>query len=75
MALYGLTGVRMDTRGRISRARMQRADGATNQWLGEPGEYEAHEIANFIATGDEVYSIFVVTGGTVLGPKFRTVRL
>jgi hypothetical protein len=73
MALYGLTGVHINQRGRVVRARMQRADGATNTWLGQPGEFEAHEIANLIATGDEVYGVFIVPGGTALGPKFHSV--
>ena len=73
MALYGLTGAHVNEEGRVERARMQRADGATNQWLGQPGEYEAYEVANLIATGDDIYSIFIVPGGTALGPKFRRV--
>ena len=73
MALYGLMGVHINARGRVERARMQRADGATNQWLGQPGEFEAHEVADLIAAGDEIYSIFIVPGGTALGPKFRRI--
>jgi hypothetical protein len=73
MALYGLTGVLIDENGQIVRARMQRVDGATGAWLGQPGEFEAAEIANSIATGDEVYSIFIIPGGSVHGPKFRQV--
>lgn len=73
MALYGLTAVHLNESGRVMRARMQRTDGATNSWVGQPGEFEAHEVANFIATGDDVFSIFIVPGGTVLGPKFRRV--
>ena len=48
-------------------------DGATNSWAGQPGQFEAHEVANLIAVGDEIFSIFIVPGGTVLGPKFRVV--
>lgn len=73
MALYGLTGVHINTHDRVARARMQRADGATNAWVGQPGEYEAHEVANLIALGNEVFAVFIVPGGTVLGPKFRRV--
>jgi hypothetical protein len=71
MALYGLTAVHIDPRGRIARARMQRADGATNHWVGQPREFEAHEVANMIAAGDEIFAVFIVPGGTVLGPRFR----
>lgn len=73
MALYGLTAVLIDENGQVRRARMQRIDGATNKWLGQPGEFEAAEIANSIATGDDVYSIFDIPGGSVHGPKFRRV--
>ncbi len=73
MALYGLMAVHLDNSGRVTQARMQQADGATNTWLGQPGQFEAHEVANLIAIGDNVYSIFIVPGGTVLGPKFRRI--
>ena len=73
MAIYGLMAVRLNDAGRVTQARMQRADGATNSWLGQPGQFEPNEVANLIATGDEVFSIFIVPGGTVLGPKFRRV--
>lgn len=71
MAIYGLTGVHIGDKGRIERVRMQPVDGATNEWIGEPREFEAHEAANFIAVGDEIYSIFISEGDTVLGPKFK----
>ena len=73
MGLFGLTGVHIDGRGRVVKARMQRADGALNGWVGQPGEFEAHEVANMIVTGDDVYSIFITPGGTTAGPKFRRV--
>ena len=73
MALYGLTAVHLDASGRVTRARMQLINGATNSWIGQPGEFEAHEVANRIAIGDDIYSIFIVEDGTVLGPKFRHV--
>jgi hypothetical protein len=71
MAIYGLMAVHLDASGRVTQARMQQVNGATNSWIGQPGQFEAHEVANLIAIGDDVYSIFIVPGGTVLGPKFR----
>jgi hypothetical protein len=71
MALYGLTAAHLDASGRVVRARMQQVDGATNSLIGQPGQFEAHEVANLIAIGDVIYTIFIVPGGTVLGPKFR----
>ena len=50
---------------------MQEVNGATNEWTGQPYEYDADEVANRIVAGDEIYSIFIVPGGAVLGPKFR----
>lgn len=73
MALYGLTAVHIDQHGRLERAVMQLADGATNTWLGHPEVFEDHEVANLIAVGDDIFSVFIVPGGTVLGPKFRRV--
>lgn len=71
MATYCVTSVHVNAQGRILRARIQRADGATNKWIGQPGDIEAHELANLIASGDVVYSLFDVSGGTVTGPKFK----
>lgn len=74
MAIYGLTAVHLDAQGNVVRARMQPINGSTNQWVGIPGEFEAADIANNIATGDVVNAIFIVTGGgTVSGPNFRRV--
>ena len=73
MALFGLTGVHLDAEGRILRARLQEADGATNTWIGEPFECDAHEVANMIAIGNVIYAVFIVLGRTVLGPRFRIV--
>jgi len=73
MALFGLTGVHLDEEGRILRARLQEADGATNTWVGEPFESDAHKVANLIATGHVVYAVFIVLGRGVLGPRFRVV--
>ena len=67
MALYGLTSVHINNHGRVVRVVMQGVNGATNEWLGQPAEFEADEVANLIALGDEVFSIFIVPGGTVLG--------
>jgi len=73
MALFGLTGVHLDEDGRILRARLQEADGATRTWLGEAIEREAHDVAELIARGDAIYAVFIVLGRTVLGPRFRIV--
>ncbi len=73
MSLYGITGVHINKNGHIDRARVQQIDGGNNSWIGQPGEYEAHEVANMIVMGEVVYSIFIIPGGTVHGPKFRNV--
>jgi len=73
MALYGLSGVRLDEAGRILRARLQQADGATSSWIGSPFECEALQVAKMIVMGDAVYAVFIVLGRTALGPKFRPV--
>ena len=73
MALFGLTGVHLDEEGRILRARLQEADGATRTWLGDPFECDAREVANLIAIGNVIYAVFIVLGRTVLGQRFRIV--
>src|SRR5262249_36543552 len=71
MALFGLTGVHLDEDDRVLRARLQQADRATNTWIGDPFECDAHQVANMIATGDVIYAVFIVLGRTVLGRRFR----
>ena len=71
MALYGLSAVHLSAEGKMERAVMQRVDGTTNSWVGQASEYEAHEVANMIATGDKIYPVFIVLGGTVSGPAMR----
>ena len=73
MALYGLTGVHLDSEGRILRARLQEANGATSTWVGEPIECDAREVANMIAMGNVIYAVYIVLGRTVLGQRFRIV--
>lgn len=73
MALFGVTGVHIDARGRVDRVRMQQVDGASNSWMGTPLEVEGSEAANHIAVGDELVPIFVVAGGTTTGPQFKRV--
>ena len=36
-------------------------------------EVDADEVANMIATGDTVCTVFIVPGGTVLGPNMKRV--
>ncbi|WP_299793776.1 phosphatidylserine/phosphatidylglycerophosphate/cardiolipin synthase [Ramlibacter sp.] len=50
-----------------------RVDPASNKWIGAPAEQDAADVASLIATGDDVLSIFIIPGGTVLGAKFRRV--
>jgi hypothetical protein len=71
MALYGLSAVHLNPEGKIERAVMQAVDSTTNSWTGQAYEYEAHVVANMIATGDKIYPIFIVLGGTVSGPAMR----
>lgn len=61
MALYGITGVHIDAKGRIERTRMCQIDGRTNSWIGQPSEYAACEVPNLIATGDDHRAMWSVT--------------
>jgi len=73
MALFGLSGVHLDEDGRVVRARLQEADGATGRWIGDAFECDAREVANMIAIGNVIYAVFIVLGRTVLGQRFRIV--
>ena len=73
MATFAITGVRLDGQQRIVRAAAGRVNPATNTWIAPPVEMDASDLANHIAIGDEVVSIFGAPGGTVLGPKFKRV--
>lgn len=71
MALYGLTAVHLGPEGTIERAVVQQVDSATSAWIGQAYECEAHEVAKLLATGAEIYPVFIVLGRTVRGPKVR----
>lgn len=73
MATYIVTGVHRNALGRVNRGAMQRVNTATNQAEGPSVLMQAHEIANHLAVGDDVFAVFIVPGGTVLGPRFSQV--
>ena len=70
MALYGITGIRVDpNNNRITHVRWAQMDGANNKWMGPPQVVEAHEVANSLVGGDMVYSIH----GNTVGARARRV--
>lgn len=71
MAIYGITGVHINENGYIERVCMQPINSETNEMAGTPMEYEVHEAANSIATGDVIYSVFIIDDGVAIGPKFK----
>jgi len=73
MSIFGVTGVRLNHRGRVESVVICRIDGASNAWIGEAYELAAHDIASLLYKGEEVHGIFVADGLSVLGPKFRYV--
>jgi hypothetical protein len=75
MALYGVTGIRVNpNNNRITHARLGQIDGQTNHWVGPLQVVEAHEVADRLVAGDTVYSIHTIEGGhTVPGAKARHV--
>lgn len=71
MSTFAISAVHLDDSGQITHARLLRPDSETQSWLPH-SELEAHEVANHIAVGDEIYSLFLVPN-VILGPKFRLV--
>ena len=74
MAVHGVTGVKLDARGRVERVQMGLIDVKHNKWIESPKKCEMREVASLIAAGYAVYPIFVVGRNTVQGPKFRVVE-
>lgn len=75
MSLYAIAAVRMNDAGRVISVVIQGVDGAIPAWIGVATEVDAADVANMIANGDSVYTVFIVRGGTVLGPKLKRVVL
>ena len=73
MGLYAIAAVRMNDAGRVISAVIQGVDGAIPAWIGVATEVGAANVAKMIANGDSVYTVFIVPGGTVLGPKLKRV--
>ena len=77
MSVYGITEVRVNQNqnNRIEQVRwaMFNVSPDAPPVLGELQEAEAHEVADRVHAGDEVYSVHAIPGGTVLGAKARYV--
>jgi hypothetical protein len=71
MSLFGLTAIRKNADGGLVSAVVQQVNGATNEWLGTSVELDVGDIAAMIVRGDEIWSVFVVPEGSVLGPRVR----
>lgn len=78
MRHFAITAVRVDGLGRISHAVLDQvepgdAEGMT-WWAGTPIEYEAKDIARFIASGDIVETVFLENDIPVFGPRVKRVE-
>ncbi len=71
MSPYAITAVRLNDAGRVVSAVIQGVDSAIPAWTGVATEVDAADVANMIANGDSVYTVFIVPEGTVLGPKLK----
>jgi hypothetical protein len=75
MSLYAISAVRLNGAGQVVSAVIQGVDGAIPAWTGVATEVDAAAVAKMIAKGASVYTVFIVPGGTVLGPKLKRVVL
>lgn len=73
MSIYGVTGVRLDNKGVVSRVQLCQVNPMTDEWIGQAREMDAHDAADMILQGNRLISIFIVKehGGTVPGADFR----
>jgi len=75
MVVYGISGVKLDARGRIEQVHMGSIDAKHFKWIESPINCELHKVASLISTGYAIYSIFIVGGkNMVQGPRFCTVE-
>lgn len=70
MAVFCVTNVRL-MYGEAVELRIRLVDGATNTWQREPVYQDASTVANWILAGDDVYLLFPIAGGHVLGPRLK----
>lgn len=70
MAVFCITEVRLE-HGEPVAVCMGQVDGSTNTWKTQPAQALASTAADRILAGDDVYLLFPVTGGHVLGPKLK----
>jgi hypothetical protein len=74
MAVYGVSGVKLDARGRVERVQLGLIDLKNNTWVEAPKKCEMQEVISLIAAGYDVFSIFIVGRNMVQGPKFKVVE-
>jgi len=74
MSTYGITAVRFDASGNISEVLIGKVDVQTNVWASEPAAMHPADVANLIAGGDSVVSIFSTAAGRVTGPQLMNVQ-
>jgi hypothetical protein len=74
MAVYGVSGVKLDARGRVERVQMGLIDVKQNKWIEAPKKCEMQEVISLMAAGYDVYPIFIVGRNMVQGPKFQVVE-
>lgn len=72
MSIYGVTGVRLNTKGAIEWVQLCQIDPKENRWIGPSRDIAAHDAADMVLAGDRLISIFIIKGhgGKVHGADF-----
>jgi hypothetical protein len=73
--VHVVTAVKFNAKGVPVMLKMGQADGATGQWVSEPKEVTASDVADMLLSGDTVTTVFEVDGHRVAGPKLQYVNL
>jgi hypothetical protein len=72
--IHVVNGVRYsDDESRLTHVRWGIVDTDRNEWVVGPAEAEVIDVVDALARGDEVWTIYPEHGGTVPGPRLRTV--
>lgn len=73
MTTFGIDGIRIDSAGRITHVRWAPIDPKTLDWVYPARIVEVGDVVEAIRAGDVCWSLFMLGGKRLLGPRLRIV--
>jgi hypothetical protein len=69
MAVYAVTEVRLDDKGRVIQAKMGAVFRKGVEWVAAPDIVDVMQVVSAIRAGDDVFTMFLINGKFSPGPK------